>query len=629
MTDVASGPGWFLGLVVCAVLSSRAAASVPGDVSCDGVVDAQDIGVLLSAIGGHGGSPMNTECSTEDVNGDGAVNAADLVALMSLFGSGPPTPVATPTPRAGPVVAFFGVAGADGTLLPAFGSDDDTAVFQRSAGFGFRLVLEAVPGANGQQPGMTVFAVDPEDPSVRPDLQIEATRPLGNGDPGVCTEGGIPGFDPPDFGPTPTVTGALNDFSCAFEVATAPRRACTADVFGNAVFVTPLSGVVQYCLLVTGEKAFPLGETTLVAQVRDVGGTVGNPKRIILRIGAEPIPTVTRTPVFTATSTARPTSSRTSTSTATQRPTATAGQTGTPTSTGASLTPTRTRTPTNTKTTSTGSPSSTPTRPVLGSPTITPTSTNSFPLSLTPTATRTPTITRTSTNTHTVTRTPTRTTTPTPRHTPTVTRTPTPTVPPEPVITFFGVTRADDTQVFPVDVSSEGFSIFERPSSGYNFSIVIEARPGGTHTALGTTAFNSNVNDPTVLPDLQIEVSQPLGENPTAAVCDEQGSNQGGVPPITPPDFSPIQSIANAINDLACRFKNETGSPGGRTMNSCVQFPDGSYAFVDGSSTVQFCGFINKPIRFPVGETLVSARVRDLAGNVSHEAHMVIRIAAP
>src|SRR5262249_8787061 len=142
-------------------------------------------------------------------------------------------------------------------------------------------------------------------------------------------------------------------------------------------------------------------------------------------------------------------------------------------------------------------------------------------------------------------------------------------------------------------------------------------------------AFNWNPNDPTVLPDLQIEVTQPLGDNPTAAVCDGQGGSAGGVPAVNPPDFSPLQPIADAIKDLACRFTDETGSPGGRTMNSCVQFPDGSYTFVDPTSTVQFCGSINKLFHFPVGDTLVTARVRDVVGHVSDEAHIVIRIPAP
>src|SRR5207245_419801 len=129
-------------------------------------------------------------------------------------------------------------------------------------------------------------------------------------------------------------------------------------------------------------------------------------------------------------------------------------------------------------------------------------------------------------------------------------RTPTPTIPPEPAITFFGVTTAADELVNPLlDVTPEGYAIYERPGR-YNFSLVIEARPGGTRTSVGTSAFNWNPNDPTALPDLQIEVSRPLGDNPTTAVCDDTLGRFGGVPAIDPPDFSPTQPTADAINDF-------------------------------------------------------------------------------
>ena len=143
---------------------------------------------------------------------------------------------------------------------------------------------------------------------------------------------------------------------------------------------------------------------------------------------------------------------------------------------------------------------------------------------------------------------------------------------------------------------------------------------------MGTNAFNYNPNDPTTLPNLLIEVSRNLGDG-SAAVCDDGPAVFGGIPATDPPDFSPTQSVAAAINDLACRFKDTGGQPGGRGSSdaSCVEFPDGINRFVNSTSTVQFCGMIDKPFAFPAGDTIVTVRVSDVAGNVSLPAQMIIR----
>jgi hypothetical protein len=88
---------------------------------------------------------------------------------------------------------------------------------------------------------------------------------------------------------------------------------------------------------------------------------------------------------------------------------------------------------------------------------------------------------------------------------------------------------------------------------------------------------------------------------------------------------------APAINDFACRFKDGQWHPVGRDpYSACTRFlPELEYHFVDPASTLQFCGFLDKPFSFPTGDTMVAVRLRDVAGNVSPVAQLVILIAPP
>jgi len=151
---------------------------------------------------------------------------------------------------------------------------------------------------------------------------------------------------------------------------------------------------------------------------------------------------------------------------------------------------------------------------------------------------------------------------------------------------------------------------------------------------IGTSTFNWNPTDPTVLPYLLIEASRPVG-NGSTAVCDAAAPNFGGVPAVNPPDFSTTQAVAAALNDFGCRFRNGGGGSSGRGLrDACTAFDDGSYHFVMAPgpgvlhpSTIQFCGLIDRPSAFPTGDTLLTARIRDLAGNLSAPSSVVIRVA--
>jgi hypothetical protein len=209
------------------------------------------------------------------------------------------------------------------------------------------------------------------------------------------------------------------------------------------------------------------------------------------------------------------------------------------------------------------------------------------------------------------------------------TASPTPTMTPSPLtgpqIGFMGVLRSDDTLLEPEGVDAAGRSIFTR-AIGNGFVLVIDAKPGINRAAVGRTAFASDPEDPSVRPSLQIEATRDLGDG-SPAVCDNAAPQMGGVPGIDPPSFADTQQISDALNDLGCRFNDGTGVPGGRQgADACVMFPDGEYSFVDPSATVEFCAFISQTLRFPSGDTIVTARIRDESGAVGPEQQIVIRV---
>lgn len=200
-------------------------------------------------------------------------------------------------------------------------------------------------------------------------------------------------------------------------------------------------------------------------------------------------------------------------------------------------------------------------------------------------------------------------------------------MPPEPVITFLGLTRADDRLVSPTTLLPDGTPVFDRPA-GWGFSLVIEARPGGANTPVGLRTFQWDPSRPDVLPDLAVIASQVLG-NGSSTVCDDTPPLLGGVPAwVGGLDLPGSQELADTINDLACRFKDGTGQPRGRNANeACTLFDDGQYRFAGPGSTVQFCGFVDESIAFPGGtESRLTVRVRDEAGRWSAPRSLLIRI---
>jgi hypothetical protein len=176
----------------------------------------------------------------------------------------------------------------------------------------------------------------------------------------------------------------------------------------------------------------------------------------------------------------------------------------------------------------------------------------------------------------------------------------------------------------PSGTTSQGWPIYERPF-GYLFTVVVEARPGPSNRPVGSNAFRHDPFDPSVRSDLEIIVSRALGDG-SVAVCDAMLPFIGGVPPST--GFQNTQAVSDAINDFACRFVNGDGVPGGRGSPglACTAFADGEYRFVVPTTRMQFCAGIAEPFGFPLGDTVITVRVRDVTGAPSPPASLILRV---
>lgn len=257
-------------------------------------------------------------------------------------------------------------------------------------------------------------------------------------------------------------------------------------------------------------------------------------------------------------------------------------------------------------------PTLTPTpRPTntMAAPSATPSPAATVPPTANPTATLSPTPAAAATATERFTVPPTETLTPVP--------TPTPLT--GPIVTAFGVADASGTVNAPTATDEQGRKVFRRSSTS-GFIIYIEGRPGASGLPIGTELLNTKSGDPTRQPDLQIESSRDLGDG-SVAVCDNSFPNLGGVPGVNPADFAAVQSVSDALNDLACRFSvyNETDF-------ACTQGDSGDFVFSNASSTTQFCTLISSTLTFSIGDTLLTVRLRDTAGNAGTAVSMVVRI---
>lgn len=162
-------------------------------------------------------------------------------------------------------------------------------VFVRRQGVNFIVVVEAQPESGGAQVGTTV---NPTNTSEPPDLLIQVSRNLGNGDAVVdCRSGaaasqwgGVPAINPPDENLTPATIQTMTDFACRF-TAQPIDSPCTLGIGGDYEFVTEgVAQLQQFCRIIESSDVFPNGDTIVSARVRDKNKNIGPTKQIVIRV---------------------------------------------------------------------------------------------------------------------------------------------------------------------------------------------------------------------------------------------------------------------------------------------------------------------------------------------------------
>ena len=94
------------------------------------------------------------------------------------------------------------------------------------------------------------------------------------------------------------------------------------------------------------------------------------------------------------------------------------------------------------------------------------------------------------------------------------------------------------------------------------------------------------------------------------------------MPGIDPPSFDSDPSITDALDDFACRFQQFSSTAACTYLDA-----SGDPRLVTAGASVQFCDFVATTAVFPTGESVVTARLRDVVGNTGPPTQIVVRVA--
>lgn len=291
--------------LACLIAPAAATGQCVGDCDASGSITVDEV---LTGVSIALGARQLDECPAFDVDSSQSVTVDELIQSLNAALTGcelPPTPMPTetatalppPTPTAtiaGPIITYFGLAGASAQELQPTTFDGDIPVFERAAGAGFIIVVEAKLG-DGTLLGNASMRSDPFNPRVRPDLQIQANRDLGNGSVAICDKrspppgtdpgGGVPGINPPSYSPdSQLIADALNDFGCRFSFHLS-NEPCTYSSLGNPRFLRN-DTQAQFCTddVVATYWRFPPGDTLVTVRWADQRGNLGAPRQLIVRV---------------------------------------------------------------------------------------------------------------------------------------------------------------------------------------------------------------------------------------------------------------------------------------------------------------------------------------------------------
>ena len=187
-----------------------------------------------------------------------------------------------------------------------------------------------------------------------------------------------------------------------------------------------------------------------------------------------------------------------------------------------------------------------------------------------------------------------------------------------PIVTFAGISRADGIELKPIGADPSGVPIFQN-YVGSGFQMIIEGKPGISNLEVGRRTDGRTATDRTAQPDLQVQVTNDLGDG-SREICDRRRPNIGGVPGIDPPSFAETKEVADTLNDMSCRFETFIESE-----SACIVTKYGDFSFINPETTTQFCMIVARAWNFPVGDTLVSVRLRDVERNPGPVAKFWLR----
>jgi len=206
----------------------------------------------------------------------------------------------------GPQIVYLGLIKAQDTLVPPEppinpNDPNEIPVYRRPFGSGFSIVVEAIPGSSKRAVGPSAY-----DLSGCPDLQIQATRPLGIPTDAVCdtqepNPGGVPAIEVPQLNPDPIACNRFNDLGCRFlngdnmpkkrtctdatiQGMTDSTEACVRFDSGNHGCVAAGDNGAQFCGFVDKYIEFLPGDTLVTARVRDTQQNLGPPAQMIVRV---------------------------------------------------------------------------------------------------------------------------------------------------------------------------------------------------------------------------------------------------------------------------------------------------------------------------------------------------------